>query len=78
MTRARTASIFIDKGLSKIIGKNVLSNNKSKAPSILDGVKELREKKLAILDKFQLEFEESKPNSPSENTTSTNTTPPVE
>ena len=78
MTRARTASIFIDRGLSKIIGKNVLSNNKSKAPSILDGVKELREKKLAILDKFQLEFEESKPNNPSENTTSTNITQSIE
>jgi hypothetical protein len=52
MTRARTASVFIDNGLSKIIGKNVISNNKSKAPSILAGVAELREKKLAILDKF--------------------------
>lgn len=79
MTRARTASVFIDNGLSKIIGKNVLSNNKSKAPSILEGVKELREKKLAILDKFQLEFEESKPSSPSSTTpeSSTPSTTPV-
>jgi len=60
MTRARTASIFIDNGLSDIIGKNVFSDNKSQAPSILAGVKELREKKLAILDKFQLDLEEIK------------------
>ena len=79
MTRARTASVFIDNGLSKIIGKNVLSNNKSKAPSILEGVKELREKKLAILDKFQLEFEESKSSSPSSTTPepSTPSTTPI-
>lgn len=60
MTRARTASIFIDNGLSKIIGKNVTSNNKSKAPSILAGVEELRTKKLALLDKFELDLSEIK------------------
>lgn len=60
MTRARTASIFIDNGLSTIIGKNVKSDNKSKAPSILEGVKELREKKLSILDQFKLDLEEIK------------------
>lgn len=60
MTRARTASIFIDNDLSSIIGKNVKSNNKSKAPSILEGVKELREKKLSILDQFKLDLEEIK------------------
>lgn len=60
MTRARTASIFIDNGLSSIIGKNVKSDNKSKAPSILEGVKELREKKLSILDQFKLDLEEIK------------------
>ena len=60
MTRARTASIFIDNGLSAIIGKNVKSDNKSKAPSILAGVKELREKKLSILDQFKLDLEEIK------------------
>jgi hypothetical protein len=69
MTRARTASVFIDNGLSRIIGKNVFSNNKSKAPSILEGVKELREKKLAILDKFQLDLGEAKTNSPAPTTT---------
>lgn len=61
MTRARTASIFIDNGLSDIIGKNVLSDNKSKAPSILAGVDELRAKKLAILDQFKLDLSEVKP-----------------
>ena len=60
MTRARTASIFIDNGLSGIIGKNVKSDNKSKAPSILEGVKELREKKLSILNQFKLDLEEIK------------------
>jgi hypothetical protein len=57
MTRARTASIFIDNGLSSIIGKTVKSDNKSKAPSILAGVKELREKKLSILNQFKLDLE---------------------
>lgn len=60
MTRARTASIFIDNGLSSIIGKNVKSDNKSKAPSILEGVRELREKKLSILEQFKLDLEEIK------------------
>ena len=54
MTRAREASIFIDNGLSDIIGHNVISRNKSRAPSILDGVNELRTKKLDILK--QLDF----------------------
>ena len=46
---------------SDIIGKNVLSNNKSKAPSIADAVDELRKKKLSILDQFKLDLEEIKP-----------------
>lgn len=58
MTRARTAAVFIDNGLSSIIGKNVQSDNKSQAPSILAGVQELREKKLNILDQFKLDLEE--------------------
>ena len=58
MTRARTAAVFIDNGLSNIIGKNVQSDNKSQAPSILAGVQELREKKLNILDQFKLDLEE--------------------
>ena len=55
MTRATTASIFIDRGLSDLIGTNIISHNKSKAPSILAGVEELREKKLALLDKFKFD-----------------------
>jgi hypothetical protein len=58
MTRARTASIFIDNGLSDIIGKNIISNNKSKAPSILAGVDELRAKKLEILNKLKFDLSE--------------------
>ena len=56
MTRARTASVFIDNGLSEIIGKNIINNNKSKAPSILSGVDELRAKKLDILGKLKFDF----------------------
>lgn len=55
MTRATTASIFIDRGLSDIIGSNTISHNKSKAPSILTGAEELRERKLALLDKFKFD-----------------------
>jgi hypothetical protein len=60
MTRARTAAIFIDNGLSSIIGKNAQSEYKSKAPSILEGVNELREKKLSILSKLKFDIEEIK------------------
>lgn len=49
MTRAREASVFIDNGLSQIIGKNLVSRNKSKAPSIRSGVAQLIEQKLEIL-----------------------------
>jgi hypothetical protein len=38
MTRAKTASIFIDNGLSNIIGKNIISTNKSQAPSLDEGI----------------------------------------
>ena len=55
MTRATTASIFIDRGLSDIIGTNTISHNKSKAPSLLAGVEELRSRKLALLDKFKFD-----------------------
>ena len=61
MTRATTASIFIDRGLSDIIGANVISHNKSKAASIKDGVTELRENKLALLNKFKLRLTQSSP-----------------
>lgn len=55
MTRATTASVFIDNGLSAIIGKNTLSNNKSKAPSIKAGIDELRAKKLDLISRLNLE-----------------------
>jgi hypothetical protein len=58
MTRAKKASVFIDRGLSKIIGTNVLNNNKSLAPSILKGVKELQEQKLKLLENFKLDLSE--------------------
>ena len=56
MTRATTASIFIDDGLSQVIGENVFTNNKSQAPSIHAGVDELRAKKLRILEQFKLDL----------------------
>lgn len=49
MTRAREASVFIDRGLSNIIGKNIISKSKSKAPSIRAGVSQLKAQKLDIL-----------------------------
>lgn len=49
MTRAREGSVFIDNGLSSIIGKNTISKNKSKAPSIKQGVPKLIADKLEIL-----------------------------
>nr|DAU84779.1 MAG TPA: REGULATOR OF NONSENSE TRANSCRIPTS 1 MEDIATED DECAY, ZINC-FINGER, ATP-BINDING [Caudoviricetes sp.] len=52
MTRAREASITIDNGLSSIIGKNVISNSKSKAPSIRDGVDKLIKQKLDVLSQL--------------------------
>ena len=64
MTRATTASIFIDRGLSDIIGTNTISHNKSKAPSILTGVEELRERKLALLDKFKFDTSTTTPSEP--------------
>ena len=54
MTRATTASVFIDNGLSSIIGKNVITHNKAKAPSIQEGVEELRKRKLELISKFKL------------------------
>ena len=76
MTRARTASIFIDNGLSSIIGKNVYKDNKSKAPSILAGAEELRAKKLALLDQFKIDLSEIKADTtPTQNTTTPDPTP---
>nr|DAF63667.1 MAG TPA: Helicase [Podoviridae sp. ctz6O13] len=52
MSRSREASIFIDNGLSGIIGKNVISQSKSKAPSIKEGISRLVEKKREILNQL--------------------------
>ena len=49
MSRSREASIFIDNGLSNIIGPNLVSQSKSKAPSIRESVSRLVEKKQEIL-----------------------------
>ena len=56
MSRGREAAIFIDKGISSLVGKNQVSEYKAKAPSLLDvidgksAVQELRDKKLEILN----------------------------
>ena len=77
MTRATTASIFIDNGLSDIIGKNVQTNNLSKAPSILSGVEMLVKQKLETLKKFKLDLNSnSTTNQNSSNETSTNSSQP--
>lgn len=54
MTRAKEGSIFIDNGLSDVIGKGTLSTVKSKAPSIAEGVERLRNNKLEILKQLDL------------------------
>lgn len=60
MSRGRTASIFIDNGLSSIIGKNQMDTYTAKAPSLTDkingksAVDDLKEKKLATLEQFNL------------------------
>lgn len=60
MSRSREGTIFIDNGLSNIIGDNIISGNKAKAPSIQSGIKELREKKLEMLKQLDLNYTESK------------------
>lgn len=60
MSRGREASIFIDNGLSDIIGKNIYQEYKAKAPSLNDvingtsAVEELRNKKLKTLSQYDL------------------------
>lgn len=60
MSRGREASIFIDNGLSSIIGKNSISTYQAKAPSLTDiingtsAIDELRTQKLEILDQLDL------------------------
>ena len=60
MSRGREAAIFIDKGISSLVGQNEISDYKAKAPSlqdVIDGksaVQELREKKLEVLSMYDL------------------------
>lgn len=59
MTRATTASIFIDNGLSDIIGKNTVSTNKSKAPSVKEAAAELKKQKIELLSRFKIDLTKS-------------------
>lgn len=60
MSRGKTASIFIDNGLSGIIGKNIQDDYTAKAPSLKDKIngkstiEQLKERKLSILDQLDL------------------------
>lgn len=60
MSRGKTASIFIDNGLSNIIGKNIQDDYTAKAPSLKDKIngkstiEQLKERKLSILDQLDL------------------------
>lgn len=64
MTRAREASIFIDNGLSDIIGKNVISTQKTPAPSIKAGIKDLIEAKKRVLNQLTFEQDEEEKEEP--------------
>ena len=60
MSRGKTASIFIDNGLSSIIGKNIQDDYTAKAPSLKDKIngkstiEQLKERKLDILNQLDL------------------------
>lgn len=60
MSRGKTASIFIDNGLSNIIGKNIQDDYTAKAPSLKDKIngkstiEQLKERKLNILNQLDL------------------------
>lgn len=60
MSRGKTASIFIDNGLSSIIGKNTQDDYTAKAPSLKDKIngkstiEQLKERKLNILNQLDL------------------------
>ena len=60
MSRGKTASIFIDNGLSSIIGKNTQDDYTAKAPSLKDKIngkstiEQLKERKLDILNQLDL------------------------
>lgn len=65
MSRGKTASIFIDNGLSKIIKAPVNDEYTAKAPSLTDkingksAIDALKEAKLALLNQLDLTFTES-------------------
>lgn len=65
MSRGKTASIFIDNGLSKIIQTPVQDEYTAKAPSLTDkangqsAIDALKEAKLALLNQLDLTFTES-------------------
>ena len=60
MSRGKSASIFIDNGLSNIIGKNIQDDYTAKAPSLKDKlngkstIEQLKERKLDILNQLDL------------------------
>lgn len=60
MSRGKTASIFIDNGLSNIIGSNIQDDYTAKAPSLKDKIngkstiEQLKERKLNILNQLDL------------------------
>lgn len=54
MSRGKIGSIFIDNGLSNIIGQNKISNSKEKAPNLKDSADEFIKKKLEFYEKIEL------------------------
>lgn len=58
MSRGRIGSIFIDNGLSDIIGKNIESTSKKLAPNLRDSVELFIEAKLGILNRLSLQSNE--------------------
>lgn len=60
MSRGKTASIFIDRGLSTIIGNNRNEYSTALAPSMKEAVEQFRTSKLETLDKM-LKQQESNP-----------------
>ena len=73
MSRGKTASIFIDNGLSNIIGKNIQDDYTAKAPSLKDKIngkstiEQLKERKLDILNQLDLSPIEGAPSQQANN-----------
>lgn len=76
MSRGKVGSIFIDKGLSNIIGQNKESLSKESAPNLRDAVEPFIEAKLDVLNQLDLvpneEFEQEI--APTEETTDDSST----